>query len=105
MSAVDQLDQLTEALERATAGAIAPLLETRAGLIAEIVASRAAGVPDERTVAVLRRASEAGVRLRQRLMVERATRRDELGRLYHAGCLMRALAADRGAPSRIDCQG
>ena len=37
MSAVDQLDQLTEALERATAGAIAPLLETRAGLIAEML--------------------------------------------------------------------
>src|SRR5262245_2279528 len=102
---LQRLDQVTQRLDTAGAGPVAELahvLEERERLVAQLV-SIAASL-DEHGIGVIRRAQERGRRLRQRLLVERASRRDEMGRLYQSGCLLRALAGDREA-QRIDCEG
>jgi ParB-like chromosome segregation protein Spo0J len=100
-----ELERVTAALDAAgacTMDQLADVLAERERLVAQL-ASVAASL-DEHGIGVVTRAQASGRRLRQRLLVERASRRDEMGRLYQSGCLLRALSADREA-GRIDCQG
>jgi hypothetical protein len=53
----------------------------------------------------LLRARLAGERLLERLREDRAARRDELGRLYHSGYLLRGLAAEQRSSPQIECRG
>jgi hypothetical protein len=101
-----QLDQLTtefEAADPADHDLVASLLERRGTLVTQLTANPE--MLDQTAREVMLRARDAGQRLLNRLRVKRASRRDELGRLHHSGCLLRVLDAERRQISHLDCQG
>ena len=101
-----ELDRLSASLDRTDAGdqrSLATLIRDRNEVVQELV--KDAEIVDDVTREALRRALESGERARQRLMVHRASTREQLGRLYHSGCLLRALSAERREPERIDYRG
>lgn len=104
---IAELERITarmDGADPADGDALATLLERRAAVVHHLTSS--GEVLDAAAAQALEHAREAGDRLMNRLKVLRASRRDEMGRLYHSGCLLRALRAEiRSDPQRVDCRG
>jgi hypothetical protein len=94
--ALDRLEQSSKALDESPRGdldALASLLASRQEALEEFRKQWGqAGCPlAERERAQLEAARQAGLRLRTRLLIDKAGLRDNAQRLYQAACFMRTL--------------
>jgi hypothetical protein len=107
LAELDQISALMEVANPTQQASLAELLERRAGVIGRLPTylDGLHQVERESIHESLRRAQDAGERLLERLRVARAGCRDEMGRLYHSDCLLRALAAETRRPPSVDFRG
>jgi hypothetical protein len=99
------LDRNSEALERASdqPAMLSRLLEHRRQLIDRLIEHGADSDGEQQEC--LRRAQDAGERLRRRLLAAGAGLREQLDDAYRVGFLLRALGADRQERSEGEFHG